>query len=152
MARSIRFIGTALLAGGAVLYFTLPRFNGGPACTTGETPLTDLALVRLYGAACGGPVIKLSEHPVYIPGATDSFTVSSDCTPLSLWVTTVDASGNESCLSNAVQLGGGAGVEPTAGTAVRWYDVAGRRVAAPVAPGIYFWRDGPRTGRIVVLR
>lgn len=153
--RSIGYIGTVLLLSGAVLHFTLPTRNAaGPgSCEMGETPLADLAAVRLYGAERWGQIGLLQEHRAGQPGAADSFAVALGALPLSLWVATVDALGHESCWSDPVQLGGGVGVEPEpSGPAVRWYDVAGRRVYRPSLPGIYFWRDGQRRGRVAHLR
>jgi hypothetical protein len=153
--RSVRYIFSVLLVTGAVLHFTLPRYNAtGPrSCVTGEEPLTDLAIVRLYGAGAGDTVSLLAEHPAGSPGAPDSFAVQPDGRPWTYWVTALDHAGNESCMSDPVQLGGGLAVEPAPeGPSVRWYDVTGRRVKHPTTPGVYFWRDGTRSGRSVVLR
>lgn len=159
-SRSIGFlVALTALTGGilttAVLRFHLPTHNAaGPgSCETGEEPLVDLSIVRLYGAGAGEPVRLLDEHPAGAPGAPDSFAVETDGRPWTFWVSSADSSGNESCLSDPVQLGGGLAVEPAPdGPAVRWYDVTGRRVKRPTAPGVYFWRDGARSGRSVVLR
>lgn len=157
--RSLAFLLTLLLVSGTALtagtlYFTLPERNAsGPgACDDTGLPLTDLSIVRLYGQGQGDTVSLLASHAAGQPGAADSFSVAPDARPWTFWVTTVDMAGNESCLSNPVQLGGGASVDiPPDG--VRYYDVAGRRVNRPTAPGVYFWRtpDG-RSGRLARLR
>jgi len=153
--RTIRYILTVALVSGSVLYFTLPTHNAGApgACDEGDAPLTDLAAVRLYGAGQGDTVSLLAWHAASVPGAADSFPLTPDARPWTYWITTLDLAGNESCPSNCIQLNGSADVSPQEpGPNARYYDVAGRRVSRPSAPGIYFWRDGPRSGRVVVLR
>lgn len=136
----------------ATLRFTLPTHNGAPYCATGEEPLSDLAAVRLYGAEIGEPLTLWQQHAATVPGAADSFVVTYGERPVSLWVAAVDSAGNEGCWAG-IQLNGGLAVDPApTGPGVRWYDVAGRRVREPHGPGVYFWRQGSRSGRLVRLR
>lgn len=159
--RSLAFLLALLLVSGttltaATLYFTLPSRNASApgACDDGGEPLVDLSIVRLYGAGQGDTVSLLAEHAAGEPGGRDSFGLTPDARPWTYWVRTVDLVGNESCNSPPIQLGGAAAVDLyPLGEGVKWWDVLGRRVhGKPVTPGVYWWRQGTRRGRTVILR
>ena len=153
-----------------VFGFTTPAFNAAPdSCSPGLLPLSDLALVRLYGQPQGGGDTLLAEHGAAAPGTRDSFNVEYDARPWSLWAVAVDSAGNESCRGEPLQVHGQLAVDsPPAGlwlgaprpnpgrglvvvpyslreagtVSLEIYDVLGRRVATLVR--------GPRSGGIHV--
>ena len=100
-----------------VFGFTTPAFNAAPdSCGPGIVPLSDLALVRLYGQPQGGGDALIAEHGAAAPGARDSFDVVLDARPWSLWAVAVDSTGNESCRGDPLQVNGQLAVDqPPAG-------------------------------------
>lgn len=88
-----------------VFGFTTPAFNAAPdSCSPGIVPLSDLALVRLYGQPQGGTDTLLAEHGAATPGARDSFDVVLAPWPWSLWAVAVDSAGNESCRGGPLRV------------------------------------------------
>ncbi len=100
-----------------VFGFTTPAFNAAPdSCSPGIVPLSDLALVRLYGWSLWGGDTLLAEHGGAAPGARDSFDMVLDARPWSLWAVAVDSAGNESCRGEPLQVHGQLAVDlPPAG-------------------------------------
>lgn len=132
-----------------VLRFTAPAVQARlEGCTPGNDP-AHLTSVRLYRALVGGNGLpSLVRSHSAVAGAADTFMVP-DLPPATYTVRSTNAAG-ESCPSNGLTVGVPAVGVPPAPTQTRppLYDLAGRRVASPIAGGIYFTKGR----RIVVIK
>jgi hypothetical protein len=165
-------VGAVILLGaatseGAWLRWTNPKYNaalddsGYVQCGIDQTsPLRDLATVRVYALPItGGPSRVIAGRSVAgREGLDDSIQVDVGA-GAHLWMTAVDASGNESCVVEQVYIGPITAVPVEAPaerlTSHRIFDVRGRlvqsvrdRLVHPVAAGIYFWERRYSTGRV----
>ena len=143
----------------AVASFHLPAFDAVDTlpCVTSSNPNTDLescfVMAQLRGSKTATVVARL--YVAGMQGQLDSVFIPIDA-PASVWVYTTDHAGNRSCDSHVmgINVPPTLGVPPDATTVARtqWFDVAGRRVAKPNAPGIYYWRRGRDRGVSVLVR
>jgi hypothetical protein len=116
-------------------------------------PLRDLATIRVYGVPITGGTSRIyaTKSVKGREGLEDSIQV--DPGPgAHFWLTSVDATGNECCVSAQVYIGPITAVPVEAATAervtsYRVFDARGRLVH-PVAAGIYFWERRYSTGRV----
>lgn len=158
-------IGAIVLLGAATsqaawLHWTNPKYNsavddsGNPMCALDTSnPLRDLATIRVYGVSIrGGPSRVFASLSVRgREGLGDSIQV--DPGPgAHLWLTAVDVSGNECCVSQQVYIGPITAVPVEAApaervTSYRVFDARGRLVH-PVAAGVYFWERRYSSGRV----
>jgi len=165
----------ALLLG--TLSFTLPRCQALPgACDTVKitcvpvapgsaeficdtlrlcNPETRLATLRVYWQTRWNGERRLWFERAIAgrEGQRDSIEVPRD-TVATVWVSTVDQAGNESCLSEPAWAGCCVGVEEIARPPpeVLWYDVAGRVYhSRPTRSGVYWERGGIQGKRKLVI-
>jgi hypothetical protein len=158
-------IGAVILLGAAAspaawLHWTNPKYNsavddsGYVMCAVdASNPLRDLATIRVYGVSIAGGSARIFATLSVRgrEGLEDS--VEVDPGPgAHLWLTSVDAAGNECCVSQQVYIGpitsvpaGEAVAERV--TSYRVFDVRGRLVR-PVAAGVYFWERRYSSGRV----
>jgi hypothetical protein len=153
------FLGPAS-SGAAWLHWTNPKFNsavdesGYVQCAVDVmSPLRDLATIRVYGVSIRGGLSRIytTKSVRGREGLEDSVLV--DPGPgAHFWLTSVDAAGNECCVSPQVYIGpitavpvGAAAVEGV--TSYRVFDARGRLVR-PMAAGIYFWERRYSSGRV----
>lgn len=132
--------------------------DSGLACDTLRqcNPETGLALLRVYWQTRwnGERRLWFERSIAGREGQRDSVEVLGD-TVATIWVSTVDQAGNESCLSGPVWAGCCVGVEENARPPpeVRYYDVAGRVYhVKPTRSGVYWERRGSGRRRLVVLK
>lgn len=121
-------------------------------CDTVTVAETDLATVRLYwwDRWASSPYLFREKSVVGMEGQRDSLELP-DGILATVYVTTTDSAGNESCPSNYITISGvvGVGSHPVK---PRYYDIAGRRVEKPDKPGIYWEVRGRTHRKIVVLK
>lgn len=135
----------------ASIIVTLPSFEASPTDCSPVGVLRDLMLVRLYGRApSGGPVLLAEEVAAGREGARDTLQFDLGGRSWEVWATAVDSAGNESCPSDLIH------VEPLGAPAFgsdrsQWFDLAGRRVSRPTAPGVYWRRDSAGRSRKVFM-
>jgi hypothetical protein len=138
-----------MVAAMVTLAFTLPTHSAGPVdgCAEGPHELHALDEVRLYQLGQNVP----EQHHVAGPlGSRDSFRVDvSDGAQRTYYVTCTNQDGAESCPSNWITLNGGLDAPVYIPERLRWYDVAGREVAGPARPGVYWWKQGRKAGKVV---
>lgn len=144
------------------VWLTLPRCQAvagcdsmlvvcnGSSCDTAVTclPETQLATLRVWWWERWTPSPRiLREKDVRgREGQRDSLQLP-DWPVASVFVTTLDSAGNESCPSNMTTVNGTVAVDPADLPEIRWYDVQGRRVRCPSTPGVYFREERTRTTR-----
>lgn len=142
-----------------VVYWTMPSIDADSATCigwAGANPTIDLESVYVWGTPRWSTVPQILDRRLARgrEGMPDS-EVLNLAGIWSLYVTTKDSLGNESCPSNVITLGGIAGVgspTPRRRPLPELFDVAGRRVRAPFIPGIYFRRAGDSLARVVIVR
>jgi hypothetical protein len=147
------------------LTFTLPDSNaaqdpvGRAVCSSGSFLLSDLDSVYLCVQSAAHPLPYIAQRLSVRGQEGRSCTMmvpDADTLLGQAWVVTRDTSGNPSCPSNVVLFGGGllqAPHGPAKPELPKLYDLAGRRVYAPLLPGVYFERRaGTHARRVVVLR
>jgi hypothetical protein len=118
-------------------------------CRPSPAPVGALSEARLYQLGELGPV---QVHVAGLPGARDSFAVdASDGAQRTYYVTLAKPSGVESCRSNYVTLNGSVSV-PVTVSRVRLYDLQGRECREPLAPGVYWRKEGREARKVVVIR
>lgn len=158
-------IGAVILLGaatseGAWLRWTNPKYNaavddsGYVQCDIDLTkPLGDLATVRIYLLSIRGgvPHVIARRSVAGRAGMDDSIFVNTGL-GAHLWMTAVDAAGNESCVLEQVYVGPVTAVPVEEAqaerlTSYRIFDVRGRLVH-PVAAGVYFWERRYSSGRV----
>ena len=125
-------------------------------CTHDSSLVRDsISFLRLYWRARWSdiPWTLLRSHPAST-GSRDTFELDQDPPGGTFAVAAVDSHGLEGCWTlrtvGIPPLGVQGGGAPR--DAEPWYDVAGRRVYPPLAPGIYFTRGPHGAHRVVVLR
>lgn len=136
--------------------FTLPAFRRDTtSCAAGPEALTDLDSVfvwmQLRGARTASLVLAAGMRGREGQAMTVQIPTDSVAT---VWVETTDARGNRSCPSNYVGVNLTVGVPPFVRANApdsEWFDVTGRRITAPRAPGVYFLRRGRGHVRSVVV-
>ena len=140
-----------LAAALTTLAFTLPTHSAAPrdSCGAEGWPLSALGEARLYREGASAPE---QVHVAGLPGAPDSFHVAWDGLKRTYYVTVTNLSGAESCPSNPVTLNARTDVPTPVVDRVRFYDVTGRACREPLAPGIYWRKQGREARRVVVIR
>lgn len=168
--------GLAVVVLATALQFTYPSMDGFPCDSLAYTvtddsgavviqkvavPLSGLTGLRLWGNrrfTLRDTLLAEQAIPAGSAGQPGSVSFEDQGAEWTVWVTTLDGFGNESCPSNLVAVNGGVVGTPA------WvipekrelFDLAGRRVAGAVRSGIYFERvtnaRGVTTKRVVVLR
>lgn len=158
-AGALILVGAAT-AEGAWLLWTNPKYNaavddsGYVYCDIDVTsPLRDLATVRIYALSIKGGLARVIARRSVVgrEGKDDSIFVNTGF-GAHLWMTAVDAAGNESCVLQRIYIGPITAVPVQEApaerlTSYRFFDVRGRLVR-PVAAGVYFWERRYSTGRV----
>lgn len=161
----------AAIALAIVVSFTLPDSNAAVdsvgrsvtwpfVCDRGSFLLSDLdsAFVWVQSYAHPQSYVARALGVRGLEGEPCSVAIpDADTTGGQVQVVTSDRAGNRSCGSNVVLLHGGAleaprGPPPLESGPSRLYDLSGRRVQPPLAPGVYFERHASGVQRIVVIR
>lgn len=146
----------------AVMTVDLPRYTYDPEkgeCSTSHIPLTRLAAVEAWGSRQGdrSAVLLRSKPEVGMEGQRDTIhlPIYANSGVWSVWAVFVGTRGGRSCPTPSVGVNLTTAVPPGPATEVRrleWFDLKGRRIVKPETPGVYFWRSGNRSGRIVRLK
>lgn len=149
----------------ATMSFTAPQYDAARAgaCLPDSIPVpcTDLLLCKVYGVRRGQTQPQLfqtipaagrqGQIITFTPAPPDHVTDQ-----WSVFITSVDTNGNESCWSNMATLNGTVSVDdpPPTSRLVRdeWFDILGRKLhARPHTPGVYVHRRGTWKKLTVIL-
>lgn len=133
------------------LVFTIPYFTSGQCDSLTKLPAAAATLKIYWGARYSPWRLLRTEGVRGREGARHVFSVpDSEGT---VYVTVTDLGGNEGCPSNHITVN----IPPTAvsptqeNAAAEWFDVAGRKIDAPRAPGVYFVRRNGQTRKAIML-
>lgn len=144
--------------------FTAPSYDAAVqgACLPDSIPVPchDLSIFKVYGQRRFQTQPQLFQT---IPaagreGQVITFTPTPPDHPTEQWsvfVTTVDTSGNESCWSNITTLNGTVSVDdpPPVRGKDEWFDIQGRKLrGTPRTPGVYVHRRGEWKRLTVIVR
>ena len=148
----------------ATVSFTAPRFDAaGPnACEPDSVPIpcSDLNHFEIYGVRHGTTEERFFQaiKGMGREGQLITFTPTPPDHPDDVWsvyVRSVDTSGNMSCRGNVTAINVTAGVPIEGGKVEKeeWFDVLGRKLKKPpTTPGVYYIRRGKTVRPIVVLK